>query len=115
MIAGVLAYILGSLQVFLGTLWTRLAALDQLIQGRFGIWGKSLFWLLIAAFALLLLAKATKITFNILRLVVIPAGVLTVVLLMLMPCWSPMKTFPVLAGLCTFAMVVRTTRIAGRA
>jgi hypothetical protein len=115
MITGLLAYILGSVQVFLAASWTRLAALDQMIQGRFGILGKCLFWLLIAGLALLVVGKATKITFNILRLVLIPAAVLTIVLLMLVPCWSPMTTFPVLAGGCALAMLTRTIRPEGQA
>ena len=115
MIAGLLAYILGSVQVFLAAAWTRLAALDQMIQGRFGILGKCVFWLFIAGLALVLLAKATAITFNVLRFVLVPAAVLTVVLLMLVPCWSPMKTFPILAGVCVFAMLARTVRPEGRA
>jgi len=108
MIAGLLAYILGSVQVFLAELWTRLAALDHMIQGRFGILGKYVLWMLVASLVLLLLAKATRITFDVLRYVVVPAAMLTVLLLMLVPCWSPMKTFPILSGACAVAMLMRS-------
>jgi len=108
MITGLLAYILSSVQVFLAELWMRLAALDHLIQGRFGILGKFVLWFLVASLVLLLLAKATKFTFNIVRFVLVPAAVLSVLLLMLVPCWSPMKTFPILSGACALAMVMRS-------
>ena len=107
MIAGLLAYIFGSVQIVLAALWTRLTALDLVIQGRFGILGEYVFWGLIAGLVLLFLAKATKITFNILRFVVFPATVLTVVLLMLVPCWSPTKTFPILGAACSLVMFFR--------
>jgi len=107
MIAGLLAYILGSVQLVLAALWTRLAALDQMIRGRFGILGEYIFWGLIAGLVLLLLAKATKATFNILRFVLFPAAILTVVLLMLVPCWAPTKTFPILGAACSLVMLFR--------
>jgi hypothetical protein len=103
MIAGLFAYILGNVHVFVAAVWMRLAALDQTIQGRFGIVGKFLFWLLVAYLVLLLLTKAAKLTFAVLKYVLFPAAGLSVLLLMLVPCWSPMKTFPVLAGLCALA------------
>lgn len=107
MIAGLLAYILGSVQVFLAAVWMRVAALDQMIQGRFGIIGKFVFWLLAAYLMLFLISKATRFTFGFLKLVLLPAGGLSIVLLMLVPCWSPMKTFPILTGACALVTLTR--------
>ncbi len=107
MIAGLLAYILGNVQVFLAAVWMRVAALDQLIQGRFGIIGKFLFWLTVAFLVLFLITKAASLIFRVLTLVLMPAAVLSIVLLMLMPCWSPMKTFPILTGACALVTLTR--------
>ena len=107
MIAALPAYILGSVQIFIEDLWARLATLNSFIEGYFGLPGKLAFWILATTAILLLVGKATKITFNIIRYVLLPSAALSVVLVMFMPCWSPMKTFPMFVAATTVMMLFR--------
>ncbi len=108
MTTGLLAYILGSLHVFVESFWARCTALNTLIEGYFGPPGKWAFWMLVCTVLLLLVGKATKVSFNVLKYVLIPSIGLSVVLVMLVPCWSPMKTFPILVSLTTVMMLVKS-------
>lgn len=107
MITGLPAYILGSVQIFIEDLWSRLATFNGFIAGYFGAPGKWAFWILAATMILLLAGKATKITFNIMRYVLLPSAALSVVLVMFMPCWPPMKTFPIFVAATTVMMLFR--------
>jgi hypothetical protein len=104
---GLLTYILGNVQIFLTDLWTNLDTFNALITDHFGEPGKWAFWVLASAFVLLILGKATKIAFNVMRYVLLPSAGLAVLLLMLMPCWSPAKTFPLLIVVTTVMMLFR--------
>lgn len=108
MIGMTLAYILGSVQVFFEDLWSRLASLNNFIEGYFGAPGKWAFWVLVSAMLLLLIGKAGKITFNVLRYVLLPSAALSVVVLMIFPAWSPMKSFPLFVVLSTVLMLFRS-------
>lgn len=108
MIGTTLAYILGSVQVFFEGLWSRLATLNSFIEGYFGAPGKWAFWFLAGSMILLLIGKATKLTFNVLRYVVLPSVALSVALLIIFPCWSPMKSFPLFVVLTTAMMLFRS-------
>ncbi|GAB4313696.1 MAG: hypothetical protein Kow0074_00340 [Candidatus Zixiibacteriota bacterium] len=105
---GLLAYILGTVQVFVTDLWTQLASLNVAIESQFGAPAKWAFWILAATFILLLVGKATKLAFNVLRYVILPSAAMAVVLLMIMPCWSPMKTFPLFVVVTTAMMLFRS-------
>ncbi|MBD3297770.1 MAG: hypothetical protein GF341_03865 [candidate division Zixibacteria bacterium] len=105
---GLLAYILGTVQVFINDLWSQLGGLNTAIESQFGEPAKWAFWILAAAFILLLVGKATKLTFNILRYVILPSAAMAVVLLMIMPCWSPAKTFPLFVVVTTAMMLFRS-------
>ena len=107
MITALPAYILGSVQIFFEDLWLRLASLNSFIAGYFGTPGVWALWILVATATLLLVGKATKLTFNILRYVLLPSAALSVVLVMFMPCWSPMKSFPLFVALTTVMMLFR--------
>jgi len=107
MITGLPAYILGSVQVFIEDLWARMATFNGYIEGYFGAPGKWAFWILAATTILLLVGKATKLTFNIMRYVLLPSAGLSVVLVMFMPCWQPMKTFPMFVAATTVMMLFR--------
>jgi len=105
---GLLAYVLGSVQVFVESLGTRVGALNELIASHFGEAGKWAFWVLAAAFGLLLAGKAAKLTFNFLRWVLLPSAAISVALVMLFPGFSPMKSFPVLVTVTTAVMLFRS-------
>ncbi len=105
---GLLAYILGTVQVFINDLWSQLAGLNTAIESQFGEPAKWAFWVLASAFLLLLVGKATKLTFNILRYVILPSAAMAVVLLMIMPCWSPAKTFPLFVVATTAMLLFRS-------
>jgi len=107
MISALPAYILGSVQVFIEDLWARMGSINSLIEGLFGAPGKWAFWILAATMVLLLAGKATKLTFNILRYVLLPSAALSVVLVMFVPAWSPMKSFPAFVAVTTVAMLFR--------
>jgi hypothetical protein len=107
MIGTTLAYILGSIQVFFEDLWSNLASVNSFIEGHFGVPGKWAFWLLIGTMILLLVGKATKLTFNVLRYVLLPSVALSVVLLIVFPCWSPMKSLPLFVAATTAMMLFR--------
>ena len=74
MITGLPAYILGSVQIFVEDLWARLATFNAFIEGYFGAPGKWAFWILASTMLLLLVGKATKLTFNIMRYVLLPSA-----------------------------------------
>ncbi len=103
-----LAYILGSLHVFVESFWGRCTALNTFIEGYFGPPGKWAFWILASTVLLLLVGKASKVSFNVLRYVLIPSVGLSVVLVMLVPGWSPMRSFPIFVCLTTIMMLVRS-------
>ena len=107
MMTGLPAYILGSVQIFIEDLWSRLASFNSFIEGYFGPPGKWAFWILASTMVLLLVGKATKLTFNIMRYVLLPSAALSVVLVMFMPCWPPMKTFPMFVATTTVLMLFR--------
>jgi hypothetical protein len=108
MIGTTLAYILGSVQVFFEGLWSRLSSLNSFIEGYFGAPGKWAFWLLVATMLLLLIGKASKLTFNVLRYVILPSVALSVILLIIFPSWSPMKSFPLFVVATTGMMLLRS-------
>lgn len=103
-----LAYILGSVQVFFEDLWSQLATFNGFIESYFGAPGKWAFWILISTVTLLLIGKATKLTFNVLRYVLLPSAALSVVLVMIFPCYSPMKSFPLFVALATVMLLFRS-------
>jgi hypothetical protein len=107
MIWGLPAYILGSVQIFIEDLWARLATLNSFIEGYFGPPGKWAFWILATTTILMLVGKAAKLTFNIMRYVLLPSAALSVVLVMFMPCWPPMKTFPMFVAATSVMMLFR--------
>lgn len=104
---GLLTYILGNVQVFVTDLWANLATFNTFIEGHFGEPGKWAFWILASSIVLLVVGKATKLAFNVMRYVLLPSAALAVVLLMLMPCWSPAKTFPLFVVVTTVMMLFR--------
>jgi len=101
-------YILGSVQVFVEDLWTRLASFNLMIESYFGPPGKWAFWILLSSVTLLLLGKAAKVAFDVFRFVLLPSAALSVVLLMLVPEWSAMKSFPVFVALSAVVMLFRS-------
>lgn len=105
---GLLAYTLGSVQVFVESLGARVAALNEFLVSQFGEAGKWAFWVLIAAFSLLLAGKAARLTFNFLRWVLLPSAAISVALVMLFPGFSPMKSFPVLVTVTTAVLLFRS-------
>jgi hypothetical protein len=105
---GLLAYILGNVQVLVTDLWSNLASLNAAIEAQFGEPAKWAFWVLASTFALLLVGKAAKLAFNVLRYVILPSAAVAVVLLMLMPEWSPAKTFPLCVVASTALMLFRS-------
>jgi len=105
---GLVTYILGSVQVFVEDLWSRLATFNTLIESYFGAPGKWAFWILLSTVLLLLLGKAAKVAFDVFRYVLIPSAALSVVLLMLAPEWSAMKSFPVFVALSAVVMLFRS-------
>lgn len=108
MIAGLASYMLSTVHVFLGALWGRVVALDFYLQNHFGRLGKYAVWAFVIFVVFVLAGHATKFTFQVVRYVLLPSAMLTVVLLMLMPCWAPMKTFPVFVAVSSVIALARS-------
>ena len=103
-----LTTILAAVQAFVSSLATRWMALNYWVESQYGVTVKWGMWILTAIALMLLLGRAARAAMNITCFILIPSAVLSVLLLVLMPCWSPMKTFPILMGVTTFMLISRS-------
>lgn len=104
---GLLSHILIAVEGFLSGLAGRWAELSALASEHLGPIGPWVMWGLVAFFLLFFISKATKLAFDLLRLVILPSAVLTIAVGLLYPCWPPMKTFPALLAVTTAMMFFR--------
>jgi hypothetical protein len=103
-----LTTILAAIQAFVAQLAGRWIMLNAWVEGHGGVTVKWGMWILAAICLMLLAVRAARAAFNLTCFVLAPSAVLTVLLLVLMPCWSPMKTFPILMGITTFMLISRS-------
>ncbi|MEW5700626.1 MAG: hypothetical protein AB1792_00120 [Candidatus Zixiibacteriota bacterium] len=103
-----LTTIIGAIQQFIAGLSGRWIEMNVWIESRYGAPVKWGIWILIAFGVLILLGRAAKAAVNLTFYVILPSAILTVLLLVLMPCWSPMKTFPILMGVTMFMLISRS-------
>ena len=105
--AGILAHTLIAVRDFFSGLSGRWSDISAAVEGYLGPIGPYVLWGVAAFFGLFFLSKATKLAFDLLRLVVLPSAALSIALAMLVPCWLPMKTFPALLAVTTAMMFLR--------
>ena len=105
--AELLHTILAATQQFIATWATRWSSLNDVVTARWGAPAKWGMWILVALLVVVVIGRAARFVVNATMYILLPAAALSVILLVLMPCWSPMKTFPVFVGVTTFMWVSR--------
>ena len=104
---GIITTVLAAAQEFIASAAQRWTTLSALVEGRFGMMGKWFFWIATIVCLLFIVTHAARAAFNIVCYVIIPAAALSVLLLVLLPALSPMRTFPVLLGVTSVMLVAR--------
>jgi hypothetical protein len=92
---------------FIGTWAGRWSSLNDMVTARWGAPVKWGMWILLALLGVVIIGRAARFVVNATMYILLPAAALSVILLVLMPCWSPMKTFPVMVGVTVFMWVSR--------
>lgn len=107
---GLAMIVLSAVHEFVAALATRWVTLNSLIESHVGVPGKLAVWAVLALAAFVVIGHAAKMAFNLIRYVFLPSAAIAVALLLLVPGWSPMTTFPVLLGASTLNLMARALR-----